>query len=181
MTRRSIGIVLLAFAIETTAFAQEPAVPPVGGDESIKLQVTVTKFMDGKKVSAVPYELSVRPDGPKGQLRMGVEVPVATPSGPSTPEKPAMTLTTYRAIGTNIDASAAAAGNGRFRVDLLIEDSSVSNDKTIQSAALLPVFRAFRSSNLLVLRDGQRTQFTAATDKLTGESITVEVALSVLR
>ena len=44
----------------------------------------------------------------------------------------------------------------------------------------VPVFRSFESSNTLVLRDGQSRQYTAAADRVTGESIRVDVALTVL-
>ena len=44
----------------------------------------------------------------------------------------------------------------------------------------VPVFRSFGSSNTLVLRDGQSRQYTAAADRVTGESIRVDVALTVL-
>ena len=66
----------------------------------------------------------------------------------------------------------------------IIEESSVYGaDATAMEtirAPGVPVFRSFGSSNTLVLRDGQSRQYTAAADRVTGESIRVDVALTVL-
>ena len=43
-----------------------------------------------------------------------------------------------------------------------------------------PVFRSFQSSNTMILRDGQSVQYTAAADRISGESIRVDVRLTVL-
>jgi len=45
----------------------------------------------------------------------------------------------------------------------------------------VPVFRAFRARNTLVLRDGQTRTFTAAADRVSGEMVRVEVTLHVLK
>jgi hypothetical protein len=39
----------------------------------------------------------------------------------------------------------------------------------------------FRTTNALVLRDGQSTEFTAATDKSSGEGIKAAVTLTVVK
>jgi hypothetical protein len=41
--------------------------------------------------------------------------------------------------------------------------------------------RTFRTTNQLVLRDGQSSEFTAATDKVTGEVIKATVTLTVIK
>ena len=43
-----------------------------------------------------------------------------------------------------------------------------------------PVFRSFQSNNALALRDGQSQQYVAAADPVTGETIRVDVTLTVL-
>jgi hypothetical protein len=45
----------------------------------------------------------------------------------------------------------------------------------------MPVFRSFRSTNTLVLRDGQTRQFTAATDRVSGEVVRIDVTLNVVK
>ena len=42
------------------------------------------------------------------------------------------------------------------------------------------VFRSFDSDNTLVLRDGQTRQYVAAADPVSGETIRVDVTLTVL-
>lgn len=44
----------------------------------------------------------------------------------------------------------------------------------------VPFIRSFESSNTLVLRDGQSQRYTAAADRLSGETIRVDVMLTVL-
>lgn len=63
----------------------------------------------------------------------------------------------------------------------MIEESSVYTDATAAPETPrvndLPVFRSFCSSNTLMLRDGQTSQFTAATDRVSGEVVKVDVTL----
>jgi hypothetical protein len=42
-----------------------------------------------------------------------------------------------------------------------------------------PSFRSFRAINSMVLKDGQTAQFTTATDKVTGETVRIDVTLTV--
>ncbi len=91
---------------------------------------------------------------------------------------------TYRPVGTQIDSFARGVGDDRYKVTVIIEESSVYGDdetsmETIRAPGV-PVFRSFESSNTLVLRDGQPRQYTAAVDRVTGEIIRVDVALTVL-
>ena len=85
--------------------------------------------------------------------------------------------------GTNIDCSVTTTDDGRFRVGISIEDSSVipeTPDTSASAAKGAPSFRTFRSNTSLLLKDGQTTQFTAATDKVTGEMVRVDVTLTVV-
>jgi hypothetical protein len=45
----------------------------------------------------------------------------------------------------------------------------------------MPAFRNFKSRNRLLLRDGQTRQYTAATDRITGETVRIEVSLKVVK
>jgi len=44
-----------------------------------------------------------------------------------------------------------------------------------------PIFRSFRTTNTLLLRDGESAEFTAATDRITGDTIRVTVSLAVMK
>ena len=89
----------------------------------------------------------------------------------------------YRNVGTNIDCSADSLEDGRFRLFLAVEQSSVPSapERKQGQASDLPMFRTFNAMVPLVLRDGQTTQYVAATDPVTGESVRLDVTLSVLK
>jgi hypothetical protein len=88
-------------------------------------------------------------------------------------------------VGTNIDCSASSTDDGQFKLEIMIEDSSVSaDDQAAQDTSRprgVPVFRTFRSSNTLILKDGQSTQFTTATDKISGGVVRAHVTLNVVK
>jgi hypothetical protein len=178
--------------------AAQPAMKP---GTPLQVQVVMSRFQGDKKVSSVPYALSVTAIAPPwvgrpSQLRIGAEVPVPAMSAPRVAGKPASDADpnipvgggpmTYRAFGTNIDCSAVTTGDGRFRVSLTVEDSSLYLDGQVaQSAAQKatdpPIMRSFRFSNEILLRDGQSAQFAAATDRVSGEIIKVDVTVTVVK
>ena len=44
-----------------------------------------------------------------------------------------------------------------------------------------PSFNTFKVNETVILRDGESSQFTSATDKITGQVIKVDVTLTVLK
>jgi len=105
---------------------------------------------------------------------------------PAADGKPATTTESvnYQSVGMNIDCGATALEDGRFEVTLTINESSVATDpqdaKTT-SASGYPVLRSYQSTNTLFVKDAQTTQFTAATDRVSGEVVRVEVKLTVVK
>ena len=203
MTRRITLAVALAavLASGTAALAQEPPLPPPApppppgtpsAEPSVDLsvEVTISRYQGSELISSLPYVLSLTSDrASQASLRMGAEVPVltlvqpASPDGLPAPGPPGGPFN-YRSVGTRIDAFARGLIDDRYKVTVSIDESSVyGEDATAMEtfrAPGVPVFRSFRSSNTLVLRDGQSRQYTAAADRVTGESIRVDVALTVL-
>jgi hypothetical protein len=180
---------LLVAALGTAALAQErpaPPQPPGPSAVPVKLQVVLSRQQGEKKISSLPYTLSVSPDernrsnAGRASLRLGAQVPIIAQGRAPDAGSPAPTVH-YRDIGTSIDCMVWAFEDGRFKVELTIEDSSI--DSAPGSAANLsqPAFRSFRSSDTLILRDGQTTQFSTATDKTSGEVWRVDVTLTVLK
>ena len=186
---------------------QQPAAPPlpppppappgapssdVGVDLSV--EVTISRYQGDDLISSLPYVLSLTTDRDgRGSLRIGAEIPVMNrpiPPNPAVSTVPDPTrfmpgvAYNYRPVGTQIDSFARRAGDDRYKVTVIIEESSVyGEDATAMEtfrAPGVPVFRSFESSNTLVLRDGQSRRYTAAADRVTGESIRVDVALTVL-
>ena len=95
-----------------------------------------------------------------------------------------MTAFNYEPVGINIDCRASALDNGGFDLQIEVNESSAVTDvnelKSITEGNR-PVFRSYQSTNTLFMRDGETTQFTAATDRVTGEVVRVEVKLTVLK
>jgi type II/III secretion system protein len=180
------------------ARAQQPAAPtvapaapavapwaqpvPLKEGALLKVQVVVSRYQGEKKVSSQPYTLSVTANGPRANLRMGLQVAVPTAPAAATDNKfpPAVV---YRDVGTSIDCVARSLDDGRFRLELSIDDSSLAaDDQSPQPFAKgIPQFRSFRISGTTVLRDGQSTQFTSAAEKVTGEIAKVDVTLNVIK
>ena len=143
--------------------------------------VVVNRYQGDKRVSSLPYTMAVNAnDRTVSALRMGARVPVkrGSVSGPGLPVD-------YQSIGTNIDCFARTMDDGRFQVNLVIEDSSIYENvpgavkPSVDDNS--PVFRSFKSTNTLVLRDGQTRQFTAATDRVNGEVVRIEVTIRVVK
>jgi hypothetical protein len=169
-----------AKAVEAAqAESKTPSIP-------LRLQLVISTYQAEKKINSVPYTLSVNAmtpprTGRPAQLRMGTRVPVPSAKQPTVDGKPVSdipTSFTYQDIGTNIDCSASITDDGRFELTISIEDSSIREEKRNE----LPLFRSFRLSNqVVVLRDGESTQFTTVTDRTSGEVIQVDVSLKVMK
>jgi hypothetical protein len=151
----------------------------------LQVQVVVSRFQGEKRISALPYVVSVNAnDSELSRLRMGARVPVPSMSGMEKLGMPVVGPVTYEEIGTNIDCQVRSRGKDVYEVVISVEDRSVypnSKDPSVPTVGDLPVFRSFQSRNTLIMRDGQTRQFTAATDRVSGEIIRVEVTLTVVK
>lgn len=159
----------------------------------LSIDVVVTRYQGEKKISSLPYLLAVNTNdnSPGGvcQLRMGASVPIPSlivPPGnqAGAPAGPMPGPVQYRDIGTNIDCSARTLEEGVFQLRLNVEDTSVytnAQDTGTPTIGQMPVFRTFRSTNTLVLRDGQSREFTAAADRVNGEVIRIAVTLKIVK
>jgi hypothetical protein len=159
---------------------------------ALKVTVVLSRYQGEKRVSSMPYVMGVTAGatapGPKTTLRMGTDVPVVTTvfsgDGKSTPQS----SYTYRNVGTNIDCTAWGDETtaGLFQVSLTITDSSIGLDASKRPGTQgvvpdVPSFRNFNSSFTALLRDGQTTQYTSATDPVTGELMKIDVTLNVMK
>jgi hypothetical protein len=192
---RSTAIALMLIVIGSgTGLTQEKAgpTPPV---TTLKVQIVISRFQGDKKLSSLPYTLSVIAgnDQPPATIRMGTQVPVASAAPPMVDGKPVggpgfMTSSmpfSYREVGTNIDCAATAlGGEGWFRLVIGIQETSAfpsDNVEGIGKVPGIPAFRTYGSSNTVILRDGQSAQFTTAADRTTGEVIRGDVTLTVVK
>ena len=90
----------------------------------------------------------------------------------------------YRSVGTNIDCAARTVDGILFKLDLAVSDTSVfltDKQATPSGLAGIPAFRSFTSTFNVLLKDGQTTQHTSATDSISGEVLRVDVTLTVLK
>jgi hypothetical protein len=157
----------------------------------LSVDVIVTRYQGDKKISSMPYMLAVNANklGQAGPalLRMGAKVPVPTiaapPGNPAGPAGPMPGPVNYQDIGTNIDCTAKVVDEG-FEVRISVSDTSVYaniQDNATPTVGNMPVFRSYQSTNTLVLKDGQSREFTAATDRVSGEVIRIGVTLRVVK
>jgi len=154
----------------------------------LDVEVVVSRYQGEKKISSLPYFLAVNAGerAPATKLRMGANVPVPTtsfsPAGVTADGKAPSPLVSYnyQNVGTDIDCSARPAADGRFVLSISVEERSVVQQPAT-AAGGVPVIRSFEAQNSLVLRDGQTRQFTAASDRVTGEIIKIDVTLKVVK
>ena len=192
---KTIGVILMSLlAVPPVSTAGQPMKGEEQASEAsgpkktitpLRLALTVSRYEGEKKVGSLPYVLHVTANDQGIKLRMGVEVPVpvtlvaSATSGGGSPT----TSFQYRNVGANIDCRADSLEDGRFRLSLTFEQSSLPptpGGKPAESHDL-PLFRTFMSEATLVLRDGQTAQYVAATDPVTGESARIEATLTVVK
>jgi len=204
---RSTMTALIAVALGVILSAQTPAppapfnpeqpapgsAPPARGAKApaipLEVQIVLSRYQGEKRVSSMPYVMAVNANGERGSLNMGAEVAIPNSTfAPSDPSKPQPIVSfNYRPIGTAIICGAiTTAEEGRFELNISVDDSSVylKEDSVAASPAAvsnMPAFRSFKSRNTLLLRDGQTRQYTAATDRVSGETIRIDVTLKVVK
>ena len=162
---------------------------------ALKVQIVISRYQGDKKVSSVPYMLSVNAavnvDGRnRSSLRMGSDVPIGTYTTNSKEGVPTSSVQ-YKSVGTNIDCTGSIIDDVRYGLSINIEDSSVyptGQGTALPNSGSLPrgvgdalSFRHFSASENVILRDGQSSEFTVATDKFTGEVIKADVTLTVVK
>jgi hypothetical protein len=155
----------------------------------LKVQIVISRFQGPKKVSSMPYSLSVNTVGTAGHasIRMGAQVAVSVLSGQKSPGQaagvPQIGPIQYRDIGTNIDCTAIPMSGGRYQLNITLDDSSLyPDDQSVNGGAReSPSFRSFRTSDSVVVKDGETAELTQAVDKLTGEVLKIDVTLTVVK
>jgi hypothetical protein len=188
-----------ALAQEKKPAPEQPPQPPVQGGARVQgsrgpvvpleVQVTISRYQGEKKISSMPYMLAVNANSTDAQLTMNVDVPVTTTtftpvSGDNKAPAPVpLESFNYRGVGTNIVCGATTSDDGRFEISLGVDETSVvpSAEGQVGTRPGMPAFRNFKSRNRLLLRDGQTRQYTAATDRISGETVRVEVKLTVVK
>jgi hypothetical protein len=153
-----------------------------GVTATLRVQLVISRYQGEKKTGSLPYTFVVTAGGDRVRMRMGVDTPV--PMGTVTPgDAKAPMSFQYRNVGTNIDCLARDFGDGRFQLNLNVENSSAmsgtgAGDMPTTGA---PLFRRFETSINPLLRDGQSIQTIASTDPVSGEVVKIDVTLNVVK
>jgi hypothetical protein len=184
----ALFVVPAVFAVQEkeTPPAEKPATPPAekpgttGPGAPLRLQVVFARYQGEAKLSSLPYTLALNADQRPSRVRMGIQVPIQQKDTPA--------QTVYRDVGNNLDCSAAAVVDSRYRVSCVLEQSSVYTagaerpaSQGLPPISSVPVLRTFRAEAALLLRDGQTGQFTTATDPVSGEVLRIDMTLHVVK
>jgi hypothetical protein len=146
---------------------------------TLRVQLVITRFQGEKKVASLPYTFVVTAGGGRARMRMGVDTPIPMTSTSSDTGKP-LTSFQYKNVGTNIDCTANDRGDGRYQLNIGVENSSALTGAGA-SVEGVPLFRRFETNLDPLMRDGQSVQTVASTDPVTGEVVKIDVTLNVVR
>jgi hypothetical protein len=148
----------------------------------IKVQIVLSEYDGDKKISSTPYSFVSLADDKfwatyNTSLRTGVRIPVEIEGKDQ--------KNTYLDVGMNIDCGIRAEDDGRYFVRLSLERSSLYPNKSADGERLVanpssqPLIRQFRTTDYLILKDGQTSENLLSTDPLSGHTLRVSVTLDV--
>ena len=143
-TRFALIAVLILTCLTTTNGQQQEPQPARDVLTPLTVHVVISRFQGEKKISSLPYVLATNANGGRASLRMGANVPIETVMfGPE--NKAAPSSFTYRDVGISIDCGAGSLDNGRYSIQLTVEDSSVYGGLSAASGrAAIPLARRLR-------------------------------------
>ena len=181
-----LSVVLAVIGVTTVQARPERSlvsVDQVGqAGTTLKVTVVLSRFSGEKKTLSLPFVLMVvAGDQSSTTVNMQSEVPVPT----STMSEGKTTMSySYRPVGTSISMSAKALDGGIFNLSMTLSDSQVlltEAGAASDSVKGLARFQSFSTAPRLLLRDGQTIQYAAATDKMSGDVVKVDVTLNVVK
>jgi Bacterial type II and III secretion system protein len=187
---------LLMAAVIVPVAAQDPPVglpapaptrPGAAAPPSLPLQVqiVIARYLNDKRVSSLPFSLSMSSaPGNKANVRMGGNVPVPstvfTPQPAGDAKTAPLTSYTFQNVGTNIDVSAVPSVDARIGLNVTISETTLKPADP-GSQVNVPSTNNYQSSNTVFVKDGETAQFTAATDRISGEVVRIEVTAKVVK
>jgi hypothetical protein len=184
-----LGLSVIAFHL---AAQESPKTESKKSVTVLKVQVTFSENEGEKKVANLPYTFFLRAavdpnsaSNPWTKVRVGSRVPVYVGKDGGMQ---------YIDVGTNIDARAFAADDGRFDLYLNLERSWVEGEVLLPSEKSPsaagesnsghfkePIIRQFKAELTFAMRDGQTMQTTQAADPLSGRVFTISVTMNVAK
>jgi hypothetical protein len=181
------GLLVLGSVMACSLAAQEKPRPAREPERVVplKVQVVLSEFDGEKKVSSLPYTFFVNADnsGDRASMRMGLRVPIFVQAN----------QIQYMDVGSNIDCAASSTEDGRFKLNMAIERSSMyasnADKKPLDwspgdaplTASTQPILRQFRISSAVVVHENQATQATLATDPLSGRVLKIDITVNQVK
>jgi hypothetical protein len=147
---------------------------------TLRVQLVISRYQGEKKLASLPYTLVVTTGGSRARMRMGVDTPVPVTMLPSSEGEKPRTSFQYKTVGTNIDCAAFVRTDGRYQLNVSVENSSALTGAgaSVEGA---PLFRRFETNLDPMLRDGESVQTIASTDPVTGEVVKIDVTMNVVK
>lgn len=187
MTRGCCVLFLVALMVFVSPDASAQGGAAQDAVMPVQVQVVISRYQGDKKISSTPYSVSARPGQVRGaNLRLMTSVPIASPAMAASddPKEKPPTFFNYRDIGIQMEVGVQGPQeDGRYEVTTTISESSLAPESSRPAgAAIVPapaLVRSYASQNTQVLRNGQTSQYTAATDPVSGEVVRVDVTLTV--
>ena len=154
----------------------------------LKVQILFTEFDGDKKTKSMPYSSVFAATGQPTdsmKIRTGSRVPIWTGKEGGFQ---------FIDIGTNLDCNAERLEDGRFGLRIAFERSWIQGEAPIPSGEVPeapagspltsfkePVIGQYRTTEYLIMRDGQTLETTAATDPLNGKQLKIEITINSLK
>ena len=190
---RGVTLALLIAGLVVPVAAQDPPAPvsPLAGnkpnpapssEQPLQVQIVIARYLNDKRVSSLPFSLSMSTaTGSKANVRMGGNVAVPTQAftqGDNKLER--LTPYNFQNVGTNIDVFSVGSNAGRIGLNVTISETTL---KPADAGSLVnvPSTNNYQSSNTVYVKDGETAQFTAATDRISGEVVRIEVTAKVVK
>jgi hypothetical protein len=179
------GIALLIASVGPLAAQDKPQAPPSEPVQPLQVQIVIARYQGDKRVSSLPFSLSTSTAvGRSANVRMGSNVAVPSPvfssgGGQGDGPKP-VTSFSYQDIGTNIDVTTVAGASGRIGLNVTISETTLQPAQPVGQYTV-PGRNTYQSQNTVYVKDGETAQFTAATDRLSGEVVRIEVTAKVVK
>jgi len=153
-------------------------------EQPLQVQIVIARYLNDKRVSSLPFSLSMSTArGSRANVRMGGNVAVPTtmftPQGDASKPAP-LTSYNFQSVGTNIDVATVEGAAGRIGLNVTISETTLKPADPA-SQVNVPSTNNYQSSNTVFVKDGETAQFTAATDRLSGEVVRVEVTAKVVK
>ena len=188
--RKMLGLVLFTtFCIPAApALAQEKS--QAKSEEKakagipVKVQIVLSEYDGDKKVASMPYSFIALADEKGGRystsLRTGVRIPIEIDGKDQ--------KTTYVDVGTNIDCGVRPDEDGRFHLNMALERSALYPSSPAAEEKLevtrpngQPLVRQFKTSEELMVKEGQTTETMLSTDPLNGHVLRISVTVNAIK